>query len=193
MQGLTSDRKGGMSKRAKPIVSKCVCLLLACPVIVTGCGSERAPQPQAPPVSVPVKAATRQVFGEFSFEVPNGWTSVTPDREKTRAALLFGGPRWDSAKGMLKVDVGVSPSKTAQEMATAFAQASGGQIDPTPIDVDGEKAVRVTTSSSNMSMPRLFVTVFHDGRAFLIMAASTENTDVSDAFEQVRTSWKWEK
>jgi hypothetical protein len=61
---------------------------------VVGCGSgDVAKNPSQDP-SASAAQAERQLFGPFSFEVPPGWLSVTPDRDKTKAMLLLDGTNW---------------------------------------------------------------------------------------------------
>jgi predicted Zn-dependent protease len=158
-------------------------------VVTPGCKSRTASPPQGA-TSGP-SHVDRQDFGDFSFEVPDGWTIDAPDRSKTKATLLFGGARWDIAKGMIKVDVGGQAFPTPQATAESFAKGLNGQIAKDAIDVDGEKGAKATTSSDTLNAPRYLIVVHKNGRAYLLMAASVKGTDVSGAFEQVRKSWKW--
>ena len=133
----------------------------------------------------------RQQFGDFSFELPEGWLNVPPDCAKTKVTLLLGGSRWDNAKGMILVDVGSPSLPNAQAMADTFVKSLNGKVAKNAVDVDGEKGVKVTTSSKTLNDPRIIVIVYRRGKAYLIMAATIEGTDATEAFEQVRKSWKW--
>ncbi len=135
---------------------------------------------------------TRQHFGEFSFEIPGGWSNVTPDRAKTKARVLLDGTNWQNAKGMIKVDVGTPAFPTAAEMAKSFATSADGRVAPGTLDFDGEIATKATTSSTNVSKPRVIIIIYRGGKSYLVMASGVEGVDVTKAIEHVRSTWKWE-
>jgi hypothetical protein len=150
---------------------------------------ETAAAPQAAAV-----VAKRERFDGFSFELPNGWSRVTPDGENTQALLLFGGERRDSAKAMIKVDVGTPASKNPKTVAASLAQDFGGNVQPEPADLDGARGVQVLAppAGSGLSSKNAIVVIRH-GELYLIIAGAVAGTDISDALEQVRKSWKWDK
>jgi hypothetical protein len=123
--------------------------------------------------------------------MPDGWSKVPPDRATTKAMLLLDGTRWDSVKGMIKVDVGSPAFPTAQAIAESFARGADGQVAQDEVDVDGEKGVRVTTASTDLSKPRSMIVVYRDGKAYLIMGGAVEGVDVGDAVDRICTTWKW--
>jgi hypothetical protein len=145
---------------------------------------EQRPAPNANSATTP---AVRLDSENFSFEVPKKWLQGRSDQKKTKALLLLGGSRLDLAKGMIMVDVGVPVFPTAQAMAESFH----GQVAKSPVDVDGEKGLLVTTSSDNLDKPRTIIIIFRGGKVYLIMAASKEGADTTAAVETIRTSWKW--
>ena len=113
----------------------------------------------------------RRDFGDFSLELPIGWSSVSPDREKTKCMLLLGGDRWTNAKAMIKVDVGSPTLPTPAEMAQTIAKSSGGHVLPQAVDLDGENGITVQTSSTTtLSTPREVIIVYRNGKVYLIMA-----------------------
>lgn len=136
----------------------------------------------------------REHFEGFSFELPYGWSRVSPDEPKTKAMLLLGGERWDVAKGMVKVDVGKPTSPDARATADGLAKNISGGVLPEPADVDGEQGIQVQASSHGATLsPIKAIVVFRGGRVYLIMAGEVAGTDVSDAFEHIRKTWKWDK
>jgi hypothetical protein len=136
--------------------------------------------------------ATRQQFGAFSFEVPGGWSSVTPDRDKTKAIVLLGGTNWQNSRAMIKVNVGTPAFPTRQEMADDFAKRAGGQVAPETLDFGGEAATKVTTTSTTLATPRAMMIIYRDGKAYLVMAGALGDVDLADAIEHIRSTWKWE-
>ena len=128
-------------------------------------------------------------FDKFKFEVPSGWMRVRPDREKTLASLC----RFDAEKkvvGMIKVDVGKPSSATARESAEALA-GHDGTVSPKPISLDGMDAILVEIPSTDLSRPRRAAVVYRDDLLYLIMAAGTDGTDISNPFDQVLKNWHW--
>jgi hypothetical protein len=177
-----------------------LCLLIAsCIPVLTGCdpGATEASRQTATASAATGRqqagATGRQQFGEFSFELPENWSKASPDKAKTRAMLLFGGASWAEARGMIMVDVGTPATPTAQAMAESFAQSAGGQVARDGVDVDGETGVLVTTASTSLATPRVFIVVFRGGKAYLIMAAGVVGVDVRDPIERIRTTWKWSR
>jgi hypothetical protein len=165
-------------------------------IAVAGCSK---PDPQtAAPQATPEAAAedgsgTRKQCEGFSFEVPTGWSSVPPDRPKTKAMLLIGAEPWNTAKGMIKIDVGAPATPDLKTMAEGLAGNFGGKVQPGQVDVDGETGVRVQASPQGPSLaPREGIVVFHSGKMYLIMAGAVRGTDVADALEHVRATWKWD-
>ena len=164
---------------------------------LVGCGNApdapaRSETPVAPRTS---DAATkRESFEGFSFERPNGWSRAAPDKDNTKAMLLLGGERSDVAKAMIKVDVGTPASRDPKVMAASLAQDFGGKVQPEPADLDGERGIQVLASSPNpgLSSKKALVAI-RRGKVYLLMAGAVAGTDISDAFEQVRKSWKWDK
>jgi hypothetical protein len=161
-------------------------------IFVLGCGNNEATNipPQDPDAIA--AGAQRQQFGVFSFEVPGGWSSVTPDRGKTKAMILLGGTKWQNSKAMIKVDVGPPAFPTAQEMAQNFAKTVGGQVAPETLNFDGETATKATTSSTSLTTPREMIIIYRDGNAYLVMAGAVDGVDLTNAMEHVRSTWTWE-
>ena len=182
-------------------MSHCLkCLVIVASIAtILGCGNNDGTLPQdsanipsQDPATIAAQAI-RQQFGEFSFEVPGGWSSVTPDRDKTKAMVLLGGTNWQNAKAMIKVDVGTPAFSTAQEMASNFAKSAGGQVAPETLDFDGETATKATTSSTRLATPREMIIIYHrDGKVYLVMVGAVEGVDLTNAIEHVRSTWKWE-
>lgn len=129
-------------------------------------------------------------FGPFGFEVPQGWTAVSPDREKTKAMLVLHGTAPDPS-GILKIDVGMPAFPTPEALARAMA-GQDGHVDAEPIDVDGAKGTRVDIPSEDMLRPRSVVVIYRGGRVYLIMGAHAHGADISEAFNEVLKTWKWD-
>ncbi len=154
-------------------------------------GRDAAPsQPQGNTGTTALQA--RLQLDEFSFVIPGGWSSIAPDQNKTKAMLLLGGARWDNAKGMIKIDVGLPVYPTAYETAESFVRSAEGQVSPDAVNVDGEKGVRVVIRSNSMAVPREVVVIFRQGHAYLVMAGAVDGTEVSEAIEEMLSTWKWE-
>lgn len=134
-----------------------------------------------------------QSFGDFSFSIPKGWTSVPPDREKTKAMLLLDGTDAQNAKAMIKIDVGMPAAPTARQLAESFAKSVGGNVSSDALNFDGEDAVIATTSSNDLGTPRNMIIVYRDAKAYLLMAGATEGVDIGDAVSHIRSSWKWKQ
>ena len=130
-------------------------------------------------------------YGDFSFEPLVGWNSAPTDRNKTLVMLLLGGTTWNQAEAMIKVDVGRPIEPSAEGTAKAFAVSNQGKISPETLDFDGEPGILVTTSSTSMQTPSHMVSIYRNGKLYLVMGASTGKTPVSDAMESIRSTWKW--
>jgi hypothetical protein len=172
------------------------CLLLSVLGIV-GCTSSTKPPPTGAQAST-VETTTEsnrndasQLFGDFSFSIPNGWTVVNPDRKKTKAMLLLDGTTWQNAKAMIKVDVGMPAAPTAKQTAESFAKSAKGSVSPETMDFDGEPGFIALTSSDKMTTPRIVIVLYHDLKAYLLMIGATEGIDVDGAVSHIRKSWKW--
>ena len=172
----------------------CLSLAILCFV---GCTDNSTPQPATPQTSS-ISPATEagqtdgpQSFGDFSCSIPNGWTVVTPDRDKTKAMLLLAGTNWQNAKAMIKIDVGTPTAPTARQLAEGFAKSTGGSVTADALDFDGTPGVSASTSSNELTTPRIMIVVYRNGRAYLLMAGATAGVDVADAVSHVRESWKW--
>jgi hypothetical protein len=59
--------------------------------------------------------------------------------------------------------------------------------------VDGIEAIRVETSSSDLSRPKVVLIVYRNTNVYLIMGAGTNGNDVSSALDEVVKSWRWTK
>ena len=172
------------------------CLLLSVLGIV-GCTSSTTPPPAGTHAST-VETTTEsnrtdasQLFGDFSFSIPNGWTVVNPDRKKTKAMLLLDGTTWQNAKAMIKVDVGMPAAPTAKQTAESFAKSAKGSVSPEIMDFDGEPGFIALTSSDKLTTPRIAIVLYHDGKAYLLMIGATQGIDVDDSVSHIRKSWKW--
>ena len=165
---------------------------------VVGCTDNSQPTPtalQASSVTTsnePNQAEESQLFGDFSFSIPTGWTVVPPDRDKTKAMLLLDGTTWQNAKAMIKIDVGTPAAPTAKQVAESFAKNTGGNVSKVTLDFDGTPGVSASTSSNELTTPRNMIVVYRDGKAYLIMVGATAGVDAGDAVSHVRESWKWE-
>ena len=130
-------------------------------------------------------------YGDFSFEPLADWNSIPTDRNKTLVTLLYGGTTWNRAEAMIKIDVGKPVEHSAEGTAKAFATSNQGKISPDTLDFDGEPGILVTTSSTSMQTPSHVVSIYRNGKIYLVMGASTGKTSVSDAIESIRSTWKW--
>jgi hypothetical protein len=92
---------------------------------------------------------------------------------------------------MIKVDVGSAALPSAAAMASSFAKSAGGQVAPETSDFDGESAAKATTLSTSMETPQEMLIIFRKGKAYLVMVAALQGVSVTDALEQVRSTWKW--
>jgi len=133
----------------------------------------------------------RMSFGAFSFLIPDGWSAVAPDREKTKAMLLPVGATMQDAKALIKVDVGLPAAPTASKLAETFAKNTGGSVAPETIDFDGTAGVCVTTSSQDLATPRNMIIIFRNDTAYLLMVGAGGDWDASVALTRIRESWKW--
>jgi hypothetical protein len=177
----------------------CVCWIVGIVAVsgIPGCSkstNEVGPAGANSPPRLESSAGNREHFDGFSFEIPSGWSRVAPDRPKTKAMLLLGGERWDSAKGMLKVDAGAAASGDATATADGLAKNISGEVRPEPIDIDGERGILIQASPTGAAMsPTRALVVFHKGEVHLIMAGAVSGVDVTNAFSHVCKTWKWEK
>jgi hypothetical protein len=137
-------------------------------------------------------APARTSFGAFEFAIPSKWSRVEPPGAKTAAMLLLNGSAWNNADAMIKVDFGKPAAPTPQALAKALA-GKDGKVSPDPVLVDGEKGVKVETTSTDMSRPKVAVIVYRNGTAYLIMGAEKNGSAVSGALDEVVKSWKWSK
>ena len=133
----------------------------------------------------------RYQFEGFTFELPSDWKMVQPDRGKTKAMLLIGSDRLDQARGMIKADAGPPVSDTPDEMAKLLAEEFKGTIAEEEFDIDGERALRVSTNSTQLDAPREIFIAYREGRAFLVMGVGVKGTDVTGPIIDIIRSWKW--
>lgn len=129
-------------------------------------------------------------FSGFRFKSPDGWVPATPDKSRTKAMIVLQAANLRTPRGMLIVDVGKPVLPNAREMAQSFADKDG-RVSPDPVSLDGESGILVETTSADLSRPRLVLVVFREGQVYLIMAAGTNATEVSSAFDAVLASWEW--
>ena len=132
-------------------------------------------------------------FGDFSFAIPDGWTVVAPDRDKTKAMILLDGTNWQNAKAMIKVDVGTPAATTATELARGFAEGTGGTVAAEPMDFDGTPGINASTPSTTLATPRHMVVVYRDDKAYLLMAGAVKGVALGEAIAQIRDTWTWAK
>jgi len=168
------------------------CLMLT---VLAGCGRQEASSPTVPPpaemAQAPAMGPESHDFGDFSCLIPDGWTVVSPDRDKTKAMLVL--QEADEVKAMLKVDVGTPTAPTPEALARQFAQSTGGKVLPQGVDFDGVPGVGVMTASKTMDMPKNVVVLFRNEQVYLVMVAAVEGTDVLGAMSTIRYSWKWKE
>jgi hypothetical protein len=173
-------------------------LLTATALCLIGCRDEATTQqavvqPSAPTATTIASSegTSSHQFGVFSFSIPDGWTVVAPDREKTKAMILLDGTHWQDARAMIKVDVGTPTAPTARQLAEGFANSTGGKCDVESLEFDGTPGVSVSTTSTTLTTPRDMIVIYRDGKAYLLMAGAVEGVDLSEAVAQIRKSWKW--
>ncbi|MDB5319645.1 MAG: hypothetical protein JWN40_1276 [Phycisphaerales bacterium] len=137
---------------------------------------------------VPMTPKTHE-FPAFKFEIAGGWRDVPPSSEQTAAMLVLDGESATQPRAMIMVDMG----KTTLGLRETAARLAGpdGRILPDPVRVDAVEGLRVETSSTDTSRPKLAVLLLRGQRMYLIMAAASNGYDVASDFEQVLTSWKW--
>src|SRR4029078_12260533 len=92
--------------------------------------------------------------------------------------------------GVMKVDFGKPSLPTARELAERLA-GNDGSFFPDPVSIDRTEGIRVKIPSTDLSRPRFAVVVFRDQKTYLIMAAAVYGVDISEAFDQVLRSWRW--
>lgn len=147
-------------------------------LLCAGCGSRAETAP------------TRTQFGAFSFVIPAGWSRVESDLKKTAVALLFNGTAWNNADAMLKVDVGKPALPTAKELAKSLA-GDDGKIYPEPVSVDDVDGIRVETTSTDMTRPKVEIVIIRGEKLYMLMAAETKGSRTFEAVNQIVGSWKW--
>lgn len=143
------------------------------------------------PNSTSSTLGNRYQFEGFAFEVPDGWQSVEPDREKTKAMLLKGADQVENAKGLIKIDSGPPVESTPEALAKLLADKFQGTISEDEFDIDGESAIRVSTNSTNLEAPREIFVVYRNGRAYLVMGVAVKGTDVTSPIIDIVRSWRW--
>jgi hypothetical protein len=168
--------------------------LLIVLIFATGCERSAPSQPeasQAESVAETQSGTQPREFGDFAFSVPAGWSIVTPDRDKTKAMLLLDGTTWQNAKAMIKVDVGAPAAPSAEQLVEGFANSVGGKVLADVVNLDGVPAVAAETSSVELATPRRMTVAYHNGKAYLLMAAATAGVDIEAAQRQICESWEW--
>jgi len=179
-------RVWGQSQLARTIT---FAVLMSAMALLGAGGALVSPAPRtvlAPPSDEPVATA----FGAFEFEVPAGWTRVQPDVDKTKAMLMLNPNLSTGADGVLKVDVGRPTLPTAEQIAQSTA-GQDGRVLPNSVLLDGAEGLRVETTATDLSSPRLVVVVLRGRRVYLIMAGARGETDVAGAFDHVLKTWRW--
>jgi hypothetical protein len=128
-------------------------------------------------------------FTAFEFETAGGWRQIQASHDTNLATLVLNGPSRSDPEGMIMVDAG-KPTADLRQSAASLAEADG-RILPDPVFVDGVQGLRVETTSSDTSRPRLAVLVLRGRRIYLIMAAGAHGYDVTPDFEHLLKTWKW--
>lgn len=169
------------------------CLLI---VLVGVAGCERPAPSESEASQVASVTQTRsdaqlREFSDFAFSVPTGWSVVTPDHDKTKAMLLLDGTTRQDAKAMIKVDVGAPAAPSAEQLVEGFANSVGGKVLADAVNLDGVPAVAAETTSVELTTPRRMTVAYHNGKAYLLMAAATTGVDIEAAQRQICESWKW--
>lgn len=175
-------------------ITKCMVII---PMCIVGCMEGKVTPPRAADRQSAINTTSgpsgneRMSFGAFSFLIPDGWSAVTPDREKTKAMLLPVGATMQDAKALIKVDVGLPAAPTASKLAETFAKNAGGSVVPETMDFDGTAGVCVTTSSQDLATPRNMIIIFRNDTAYLLMVGAGGDWDASGALTRIRETWKW--
>jgi hypothetical protein len=138
----------------------------------------------------PAPAAVVQSFDGFSMAVPSGWSSVKPDRDKTKATLLLGAKSWTEAKAMIKVDSGPLLQPSLRAAAELLVKNFGGKILDQPAVLDGETGIHVVTAGRTLLEPQEVILVLHKDKVWLLMGSAL-GQDVAGPVEQCRASWHW--
>ncbi|MEM0927297.1 MAG: hypothetical protein AAGJ83_14730 [Planctomycetota bacterium] len=170
-------------------------LWLATVVCLAGCvdtsKSSRSDSAELPQTNTDDPSAEIGQFGDFSFVVPEGWSVVVPDREKTKAMLLLAGTSWQDAEAMIKVDVGPPTAATAKQLAEGFAKSAGGTVSTETVEFDGTPGVVASTSSTQLTKPRKMIVIFRGTNAYLLMVAAVGGIEIDEALSSIRQTWKW--
>jgi hypothetical protein len=167
----------GRSRRSSTVTFTIVCALVC--LSLPG-GAIRAMKLSTEPTPISLE--------DFRIQIPPGWQRGNPNREKTQVLLAHAAG--SGIVGMIQVDVGTPALPTADEMAKSLA-GPDGRVLPEPVNVDGIAAIRVETSSSDLSRPKVVLIVYHNAKVYLIMGAATTGNVVSSAFDEVVRSWRW--
>lgn len=130
-----------------------------------------------------------QTFTAFEFETAGGWQQIRASHDGNLATLVLDGPSRSDPNGMIMVDAG-KPIADLRQTAASLAEADG-RVLPDPVLIDGVQGVRVETTSTDTSRPKLAVLVLRGRRIYLIMAAGSHGYDVTPDFEHVLKTWKW--
>jgi len=163
-----------------------------CLAALYGCGSQETQQ--SDPKQSAAAAKNRERFEGFSFELPDDWIRVEPDKPKTRAMLLLGAERWNLAEAMIKIDVGKPVVNDTKALAKKFVDDLGGAVRQQEILIDGEKGIHVTSikAAPTLAQPTDVAVIMHEGRVFLIMGAAKTHGVIAEPLETILQSWRWE-
>ncbi len=130
-------------------------------------------------------------FETFSFVIPARWTSMPPDRGKTKALLVLTGGNPGGAMAMIKVDVGKSAVPDLRTAAESFAKSFGGTVDAESVTLDGVEAFRVTTDSKRLEVPSHALLLSKNEMLTMVMGAGPPEADIKGALSKLIDTWKW--
>jgi hypothetical protein len=128
-------------------------------------------------------------FTNVEFETTGGWMQIQGSHETNVATLILSGQSRSEPDGMIMVDAG-KPKGDMRQNAASLAEADG-RVLPNPVLVDSVQGLRVETTSTDTSRPKLAVVLLRNDRMYLIMAAGAHGYDVTPDFERVLKTWKW--
>lgn len=157
----------------------------------------------APDDSDDVPAATGDVItaAGFSFNAPEGWTDA---KDVNPAALALAANRQDTdgfadnvnvIEDPTVVDADIDELESSVERVLKSADSQDVEVED-PIDIDGEKAARISallTLNGNKYRTEQFA-VDHDGKGYIVTFSfsDTVSDDDRDALaDSVVKTWKW--
>ena len=159
-------------------------------MLLGGVVVSRAWRPETPAAS---GGAVERFSGRgVTFDLPEGWLRMTPDKEKLLAWVISPGSDPRQPEAMIMVESGKTAMPELSASAANYAAMWKAKVLDEPTDLAGVPALRVRGDNPTPEMrPVEAVVAIRRGQIYLIMGGATAGHRCAKEVEAIRRSWKW--